>query len=130
MKKIVFFLLFTFAGFASDFVLDNQTSYPNAEAKSQIAIQWASSAKEVDEDNKALMDKTPVNKGSLQFLSQSGKITIQVPDAKQYFRMLAWSQEEILPDLSTNWIEVEANKTYTLTQDHLVPIVLMLGTGC
>jgi hypothetical protein len=54
MKKFAIALLFFVnAAFAEQVVLDNQTTYPAKNKK--IAIEWASSAQEVDASNKALL---------------------------------------------------------------------------
>jgi hypothetical protein len=128
MKKIILFLLFTTTLFAETFILDNQTPYPTKQSK--IAIQWANSAKEVDDDNKALMHGGKLNPATLQPVSQMGKIKLTSPSKAQHFRILVWSKGAKEPDLSTNWIDITPNKTYTLTTDHLVPVVLMSGAGC
>lgn len=126
MKKfmLIFLSLFLVAttGFAETFTLDNQTKY------SPIHIQWASSAKEVDEDNQALMQGLKLNRDTMQVVPKSGKVTLTIPAKAAYFRILVWKGEA--PDLHTNWIEVEPNKTYTLRNDQLVPIALMSGMGC
>ena len=131
MKKITIFflsLLVVATGFTENLVLENQTSYPNK--KSKIAVQWANSGKEVDEGNNAMISGSKLNSDSLQVLTQSGKTTLTIPKNAEYFRILAWSKSEGDPDLLTNWVDIVPNKTYTLKQDHLVPSVLMLGTGC
>jgi len=129
MKKIVIAAVcFVTSAFAEQLVLDNQTSYP---AKNQkIAIQWASSAQEVDASNKALLAGEKFSPAHLQALKQTGKIDLTIPKNTAYFRLVAWSKEGKAPDLSTNWIEFVPGTTYTLKTDHLVPVVLMLGTGC
>jgi hypothetical protein len=118
------------AGFSEDFVFENQTIYPNKKEKSKIAIQWASSAKEVDEGNKAVTYGLKLNSSTLQLLGQPGKVNISIPDNAEHFRVLVWSKGQKDPDLLTNWVDVVPNKTYTLTTDFLVPVVLMAGTGC
>ena len=130
MKKIVLFisLFLSSVGFTENFVFDNQTSYPNQ--NSQLAIQWASSAKEVDEANKALMYGTKLDPKTFQVISEKGKIPVNMPEKAEFFRVLVWSNEDENPDLVTNWVDIVPNKTYTLTTDHLIPTVLMSGTGC
>lgn len=135
MKKIIipFFLNFSIlaaAGFAQDIVLENQTSYPNKDLKTKIAIQWADSAKEVDENNKALMYGFKLNPSSIQSIDLSGKVNLNISEKAKYFRVIAWSKEGRDPDFITNWIDIEPNKIYSLKQDHLCPTVLMVGTGC
>jgi hypothetical protein len=34
------------------------------------------------------------------------------------------------PDYTTNWIDITPDKTYTLGNDYLIPVVLMAGSGC
>lgn len=132
-KKIVLFILSLLViapGFAENLVLDNQTSYPLKNQKSKMVIQWATSAKEVDENNKALTHGLKMNPDSMQVLTQQGKISLTIPKKAEHFRVLAWSKGEGEPDLITNWVDVVPNKTYTLKSDHLVPAVLLSGTGC
>jgi hypothetical protein len=133
MKKIALFLLcllLTTTGFTANLVLDNQTSYPNKDQKSKIAIQWATSAKEMDDANNALMQGSKLDPKSFQMINQSGKTTLTIPPNAEYFRILAWSTADTDPDFVTNWVDVVPKKTYTVKADHLVPSVLMLGTGC
>ncbi len=129
MKKIVlFFLLAISTSFAQDLVLHNETSYPIQ--KSKIGIQWATSAKEIEESNQAITAGTKLNPDTIQLLSQSGKVHLTVPKKAEYFRLLVWSTGEGEPDLLTNWVDIVPNKTYTLKPDHLFPSVLMAGIGC
>lgn len=127
MKKIFLFLALASIGFAEQIVLDNETSYPSN--RSKIAVQWATSAKEVQENNHASLHGLKM-KGNMQVLKQSGKIDLKVPKKAGYFRVLVWSKGEGDPDFVTNWIDIEPNKTYTLTDDYLTPTVLMSGMGC
>ena len=131
MKIIALFflsLLFTTAAFADNFVLENQTSYPAQ--KSKMAVQWATSAKEVDEVNKAWLTALKLNPETLQMLTQTGKINLSIPSKAEYFRVIVWSKGEGEPDFLTNWVEIVPNKTYTLETAHLIPAVLMPGSGC
>lgn len=134
MKKftLVFLALLTLAaaGFAQEIVLENQTSFPNKDKRTKMAIQWAASAKEVDDYNKALMYGYKFNTSSIQDIAQSGKVNLKIPEKAEYFRILSWSKEQKDPDYITNWVDIIPNKTYTLKPDQLVPTVLMLGTGC
>ncbi len=111
-------------------MLENQTPYPLKNQKSKIAVQWANSGKEVDEGNHAMMHGLKLNPETLQVITHSGKVYLNIPKKAEYFRVLAWSKGEGDPDLLTNWVDVQPNKTYTLEADHLVPAILMLGTGC
>ena len=123
-------LALTTEAFCEDLVLENQTVYPAKDQKAKIAIQWASSAKEVDEANHAAAHGLELRLDSIKFLTQSGKVHIVIPDNAQYFRVLVWSTGTGNPDLLTNWVDVVPNKTFTLKADHLVPASLMAGTGC
>lgn len=128
MKKIALFLFFASTAFTESFVLENRTSYPTKDSK--IAVQWASTAKEVDDHNKSLLSGARPNPSTLQTLAKLGKMKLTIPKAAGYFRVLAWSKKGWQPDLHTNWIEVTPNKTYTLESGHLVPTILMPGSGC
>ena len=126
MKNIILGLFSFFAittGFADDFILDNQLSY-------KVGIQWASSLKEVEEGNQAIMSKGKLDPATYQMITTKGKVSLTIPPQAEYFRILAWSKEEQNPDLLTNWVDVVPNKTFTLTPDRLVPAVLMSGMGC
>lgn len=128
MKAISVFLFLTTALFAESITLDNQTDYPTNQSK--MAVQWAKTAREVDEDNKALMFGGKINPSTLQTISQTGKVTLTLPPKAQQFRVLVWSNGSRAPDYATNWIDVTQGKTYTLENDYLIPVVLMTGTGC
>ncbi len=130
MKKIIALLLVSLSGFADNLVLENLTPHPAADQKSKIAVQWASSNKEVDSENQALMHGQKLNPETMQSLTQTGKISLKIPQKAEYFRVLAWSNGDGDPDFHTNWVDVVPNKTYTLKADHLVPSVLMSGSGC
>lgn len=131
MKKLFFFLLVVLSttGFADTFLFKNQTSCPSKKIPSKMAIQWASSAKEVDEENKAVLHGK-LNPDTLYVLDKAGTVKVAIPPAAAYFRVVVWSKDQEDPDLLTNWVDVVPNKTYTLKEDHLVPAVLMSGTGC
>jgi hypothetical protein len=126
MKNIAFFLLLITAGFADRFTLDNLTAHPAKPSK--MAIQWASSAKEMEEGNHALRHGLELN--ALQVINKIGKISFTAPAMAGYFRVLVWSNGKAEPDLHTNWVEIVPDKTYTLEAEHLIPSVLMLGMGC
>ncbi len=131
MNKILLFFFFSLGaatGFAQNLVLENQTSYPME--KTKIAIQWAASAKEVNESNNALISGEKLNPSTLHMLSKTGKVNLSIPDKAEYFRVLIWSKSEEDPDFHTNWVDIVPNKTYTLKTEHLVPSVLMSGMGC
>lgn len=114
---------------ADNLILDNQTTYPKMQ-NSKIAIQWAFSAKEVDEGNMALIHGMSLSAQKLQPLKQSGKVSVTIPKNAEYFRVLIWSQGGKDPDFHTNWVNIVSDKTYQLKQDHLIPTVLISGTGC
>lgn len=132
MKKITLFFLSLLAitGFAENLVLENETPYPIKNQRSKIAVQWASSAKEVEEGNHALIHGLTLNRATLQVLTRPGKVHLSIPKKAEYFRVLAWSKGKGGPDFLTNWVEIVPKKTYILKADHLVPVALMLGTGC
>ncbi len=131
-SKRIFWLFFLFmtTGFAENLVLDNQTGYPAKNQESKMAIQWATSAKEMEEGNRALKHGFKLNADTMQILPRSGKIQVTIPKKAEYFRILVWSKGEGDPDLHTNWVDIVPNKTYTLKADQLVPSVLILGMGC
>lgn len=95
-----------------------------------MAVQWASSAKEVEAENHALIAGKAPNPNSLQTIIMQGPLRLSIPKAAEYFRVLVWSKTKGTPDLITNWVEIIPNKSYTLQTDHLFPCVLMYGTGC
>ena len=129
--KFVFFVLGLASvqtGFAANLTLDNETSYPTK--KSKIAVQWVTTAQEVEASNHAATHKLELNQGTIQSIVQPGKISLPIPKNSSYFRVLVWSNGDGTPDYLTNWVEAVPNKTYTLTKEHLVPTVLMVGMGC
>lgn len=133
IKKMLFILsmaMVAATGFAENLVLDNQTSYPSDNPRTKMAIEWASSGKEVEEENHALMSRKKLNTNRMQMIRQSGTVNLNLPQNAEYFRVLVWSNGEGEPDLHTNWVDVVPNKTYTLKPDLLVPTVLMSGSGC
>ena len=134
MNKIVLFffsVLLTSVGFANGFVLNNLVANPPNNNKFRIAIQWASSAKEIKEYNIRIKQGEKINPSSLQILVRVGKINVDIPKNMEYFRVLAWSRGIMnRPDLLTNWIDITPNKTYTLNENQLTPSVLMSGMGC
>lgn len=130
MKTLLFFLsiLSTTIIFGETLFLENRSSHPTE--KSRLAIQWASSAKEVEEKSQALLHGAKLNTIHLSAITQLGKIKLAIPKTAEYFRILAWSKGKGKPDLLTNWVEIIPKKTYTLEADHLFPTVLMHGFGC
>ncbi len=134
MNKVILFffsLLFASVGFADFFVLNNQVANPSNINKFRIAIQWASSVKEIKEYNNRIKQGAKLNPDSLQFLERVGKIRVDIPKNMEYFRVLAWSRGQgEQPDLLTNWVDITANKAYTLNRDQLTPAILMSGMGC
>lgn len=111
-------------------VIENQTIHPLKDQKSKIAIQWATSAKEVDEANKAIMYGNNLNSETFLFLTQPGKNEVKLPEKAQSFRVVVWTTKAVQPDFLTNWVDIVPDKKYILRPDHLVPSVLMSGTGC
>ena len=106
------------------------TSYPNSSQASKIAIQWATSAKDMQKSDKAVIYRLKTNPNSLLVLNKTGKIQVTIPKQAERFRVLVWLKKNKSPDLLTNWVLVVPNKTYTLQKDQLIPAVLMSGTGC
>ncbi|KTD52874.1 hypothetical protein [Legionella quateirensis] len=133
MKNITLLLvslLVINTAFADHFTINNQVSGPFNDHKSTIAIQWAASAKEVEMNNKIVREGLKLNPDNLFVLTQLGKNNLAIPEQAEYFRVLVWSKSSGNPDFLTNWVDLIPNKTYTLTQDLLVPVALMSGTGC
>lgn len=133
MKKITllfFSLLVIKTAYAELFILNNQAYDPVSKQNRKIAIQWATSAKEVEENNKKVREGLKLNPNSLSVLTQSGKINLDIPEKAEYFRVLVWSNGTMTPDFLTNWVDIIPNKIYTLNDDHLVPLALMSGAGC
>jgi|SRR6185312_4570338 len=133
MKNIILFfssLLVLSVGFADNFVLINQTSHPANNKKSKIVLQWASSVAQVEESNNTIKQGKKLNPHTLQVLARVGKFNLESPQNAKYFRVLVWSKGVKKPDLLTNWVDIIPNKTYTLTDNHLIPMALMSGMGC
>lgn len=124
------FLFVTHIGFAAHIVLNNQTLKPTKDQQSTIIIQWATSAKDAEENNLKVRQGIKLNPDSLQTLTQTGILNLIIPKKAEYFRVLVWSKGKRDPDLLTNWVDVVPNKTYTLNEDHLIPFILMAGAGC
>ena len=133
MKNMILFffsILVGTTGFADSFVLNNKAHYPASSEKSKIAIQWASSAKDVEESNKMVRQGLKLKPETIHVLTQRGKINLDIPKKAEYFRVLVWSKGAKNPDFLTNWVDIVPNKIYTFNEDHLIPSVLMSGTGC
>lgn len=129
----IFFLstfLLAIGAFAQNLQLDNQTSYPESKPKSKIAVQWAATAKEVADENNALMTNEPLNTANMKTLAQRGKINLTIPNDAEYFRVLIWTSGKGDPDYLSNWVDIVPSKTYTIGDDDLSPAVLMSGMGC
>lgn len=123
MKFFTFCLFFTTTLFADHFTLENETPFR------KIAIQWASSARMVQESNDAIMQRDPIATADLYYPRQS-KATVSVPKNATYFRVLIWDSEQNLPEFLTNWVELVSGKTYLLKKEHLTPVLLINGMGC
>ena len=123
-------LLATSLCLAQNIVLDNRTAYPSPDPKSEMAIQWAGTAKEVEDDNIALMHGMKQNPDSLQPVQTRGKVPISSTLKAAYFRVLVWTKDSESPDLHTSWIQIAPDTTYILNTDDLVPSVLISGSGC
>jgi len=123
MKFLAFCLLLTATLIADSFKLNNETSFP------KISVEWASSAREAQEKNEALMQGEATN--PLKLYSPNGaKSKIAIPKDAAYFRILVWKGQGTLPELLTNWVEIIPDKTYLLKDEHLTPVLLMNGMGC
>jgi len=122
MKCFVFCFLFVGTFFGDDFTFENTTSFR------KIAIEWASSAKMVQESNDSLLqNELPT---SDLFYLNNAKTKVFIPKNAAYFRVLVWQTKQTLPDLLTNWVDIVPGKTYFLKEEHLTPILLMNGMGC
>ena len=123
-------ILVVSTGFANSLVLNNQVFNPASHHQAKMAVQWAISAKEIEESNISLKQGIKLKLNALHFLRAAGKNKLDIPKKAEYFRVLMWSKNTIQPDFLTNWVELQSDKTYHLTKKHLIPIVLMTGTGC
>ena len=131
MKKIAaLFICLAISAFSENLVLENGTAYPLQHEKSQMAIQWAASAKEVQEHNQASIQGKKLNSATLEAIGKQGKLKLSIPKNAEYFRAVLWLKGEGSPAFITNWVEVVPNKIYQLKSDHLIPAVLMSGMGC
>lgn len=126
MKKIIYLLFLAACAVSDHLVLDNQTPYPSEDSK--LAVQWAASAKEVDEGNDSLLHGEGLK--NTRKIRHSGNIHLAIPQNAKYFRVLLWTKGSKEPDFHTNWVEIVPEKVYTLKPDQLVPTVLLSGTGC
>lgn len=128
MEKIMkFFILVlcccTGALFADSFILENEASFP------KVAVQWASSARDVQDSNDLLIQEELIPPSNLCYLNQ-GKTAVAIPKNAIYFRIVAWQTKQPLPDFLTNWVEITPSKTYLIKDEHLTPALLMNGVGC
>jgi hypothetical protein len=123
MKILLFFLATTL--FAESITLQNQTSHPSR--KTKLYIQFAATAREVQEQNELLIRGI---RPSMQSLAAQPKLTVSLPHKAQYFRLLVCPEGKPNPELLTNWVDAVPNKTYLLKDEHLTPAVLMTGMGC
>ena len=133
MKKSILFILSLLVGtigYADSIKLNNLSSHPTENLKSKIAIQWATSARDVEKNNNSIKHGLKLNPDTLQVLSKAGVINVDFPKNAGYFRIVVWSKGAGDPDFLTNWVDIVSNKTYTLNKDHLIPLALMSGTGC
>lgn len=123
MKFFAVCLFFTATLFADSFTLENETPFY------KIAVQWASSARMVQESNDSLIQGDRISPSDLYYPRQA-KAIVTIPKNASYFRVLVWQTKQKLPDLLTNWVEVVPGKTYLLEEDHLTPVLLLNGMGC
>src|SRR5436190_5087901 len=113
MKKIVlvfFLMLIATAGFADSFVLNNQVSKPTNHKKYKMAIQWANSASDVEENNTKLKQGKKLNPHSIQTFTRVGKINFNFPKKAEYFRVIVWTKGAREPDFLTNWVDIVPKK--------------------
>ncbi|WP_115707715.1 hypothetical protein [Legionella sainthelensi] len=133
MKKILVYLYLSLMAsgvLGGNIVLDNKTDYPEKGKLGKIAVQWAVSAKAIQNANKSILNRTTLDTNSLMMLAQKGRVQLTSPNHARYFRLVAWSNDNKEPDLLTNWVDIVPNKTYVVNQNQLVPRVLMAGAGC
>lgn len=133
MKKIIavcLWLLVFSTGFAENIMINNKTPYPSKNQSSKIAIQWATTGREIQKANKDLIYGLTLDPGSLQPITKSGKLELNMPKNAKHFRVLVWSKDHESPDFLTNWINIIHNASYTLETDQLISAVLMSGAGC
>jgi hypothetical protein len=121
MKFFFFYLFLTTTLFSDQLILDNETSFQ------KVAVEWAPSARVVQESNESLMQGN--NPSNIYYLT-STKSKITIPTNMIYFRVLVWQTKGKLPDLLTNWIEIVPEKAYLVQDEDLTPILLMNGMGC
>ena len=87
MKKNILFFLSMFigtTGFAESFVLNNTAPYPASNHTSKMAIQWATSARDVDDNNNIVRKGLTLNPDSLKVLTQVGSINLDIPKKAEY----------------------------------------------
>lgn len=133
MKKILVYLCLCFmasTALADGIVLDNETNYPEKGKPGKIAVQWAATVEITQKANKTIIYGSTLDLSALMMLPQKGQIKLTPPNHAKYFRVLVWSTDKHGPDLLTNWVDIVPNKTYTVNQDQLIPVVLMSGSGC
>ena len=133
MQKIMvicFFLTLGTTGFAETIVLNNQLPTIADHPESKIAIQWATSAKDVEQSNNRVRRGLTLKPDTLQVLTHRGIFNLGSPKEAEYFRVLVWKKGVGAPDFLTNWVDVVPKKTYTINQEFLIPMALMAGTGC
>lgn len=131
MKRIaILFISLAAAAFSENLIFENETAHPIQHESSKMAIQWAFSAKEVQEHNQALIQGAKLNASTLQAVVKQGKMKFSIPKNAEYFRVVVWLKGKESPSLITNWVEIVPNKLFQLKSDHLIPAVLMSGMGC
>ncbi|MBM3191798.1 MAG: hypothetical protein FJZ63_04010 [Chlamydiae bacterium] len=123
-------LLITATSFADNFILENETPYPNKDLKSKMAVQWATSAAGMHKCDEPFIEGSRLDKSTWVMVKKQGQVNVALPKGAQYFRILVWSHDVLVPDLHTNWVQMVPDKVYTLKKDQLSPTVLMGGFGC
>ena len=133
MKRHWLFLitmLLASSTYAEDIFLDNQAFSPSKHPTSKMVIQWANSAKDVEAINTMMKKTENYQLERYSIVTKDGTIKLNIPEKAGYLRVLISEKGKCAPDFLTNWLEIEANKHYTIKQKHLVPAALKSGMGC
>lgn len=123
MKTFFFLSLFNFISlFGHDFVIDNQTDYPNPTAT--IKLQWATSSLDMDDktfDATYNKDASPLTKGKNHF---------NVPNKQKYFRIIVSVNNAPTPTYTSSWVLIVSDRLYTIKNEDLYLASLAPGSGC
>lgn len=129
MKKA--FVLFQFAIislFGEMIILDNQSSYLDKKPNVMMKLQWAASSQDMEEKTIDCLYHAVAQKDLM--LLKGGENQILFPGQPKYFRILVWTEESPNPTYVSSWVQIVADKTYTLQDKDLFHSVLMAGSGC